>query len=361
MKLNRHLISKTWDSVFILNGYWLFLIALIFMPFVSSNDFYEYGALCAALLFSAGHLISPILTISFDSALRKSLFTERKIYILYALIALTIPSYAILLSYQLGGLELCKQTFLCLGVALLIWDTWHFSAQHFGVLSIYRILSKDFNLKSRITDRIYTVFMVCILLPLSWYANAYDVGLLQTYLPTLEKPIFLKSLIYLLAVLSLVFILIYENKKLLPHKTKILYEVFIFIQVVTSVFLPLHFVFILYMTSHWIIEISLISLIQKENLKSPHSSFKWVFLSFVFFSILFQVTIGIPDLILNTIGLNVSSKDLSFVESASSLWGLVPGLFLSVFFLHYISDRFLFSFKDPVIKKVIYTKLFKGK
>lgn len=160
--------SPVWDCFWIFSGLWLLVIVLIahgvgYIPLISNGL-----AMGAMVLLWGGHILAPVIVIWTNRAWRAYLVKNKRQCIL-------LPLALLLMSVTLGMLgdgsqwpgmprEIIFHLNPRLGLfyMFLLWNTWHFSAQHFGVLAIYRRVSGQFSQKDRCFDRAFCVGMTCV-------------------------------------------------------------------------------------------------------------------------------------------------------------------------------------------------------
>jgi len=61
-----------------------------------------------------------------------------------------------------------------LAYIMVVWELWHFCAQEFGVLSLYRIKAKEFAPTDKKFDRAYTVLLMMIINPVLFFAVGFS-------------------------------------------------------------------------------------------------------------------------------------------------------------------------------------------
>ncbi|HEX2675183.1 MAG TPA: hypothetical protein VHM19_01050, partial [Polyangiales bacterium] len=94
----------------------------------------------------------------------------------------------------LGGGHAQLWAFFALAYVMMLWERWHFCAQEFGVLSIYRIRAKQNAASDKTFDRAYTVLLMLVvnmtLFVCLGFQDERDVLLqgaqLQSYRPALD-------------------------------------------------------------------------------------------------------------------------------------------------------------------------------
>jgi hypothetical protein len=169
--------SPAWDGFWMLSGLWLLAILLVahatgHVPLVP--DLLTMGAM---VLLWGGHILSPLVASWTNRDLRRFMLDHRRRFVV-------VPLAVLLGSVLLGALgdlgqwpDLPREVTalvnprLFLFYLFVLWNTWHFAAQHFGVLSIYRRVSAQGPARTRYLDKAFCLGMTCVLLPLVWYAE----------------------------------------------------------------------------------------------------------------------------------------------------------------------------------------------
>jgi hypothetical protein len=175
--LQQWLQSPWWDSLWMLSGLWLLLIVMCaqsagYVPLVP-----RLLAGFAVGLLWGGHILSPIVVGWANHGLRSHMLLHWPQFV-------ALPVGIFLTSVFLGVLgDMSQWTVrspmlttslnprLVLFYAFILWNTWHFAAQHFGVLSIYRRTAGQRSNRDRWLDRWFCIAMTCVLTPMAWYAQ----------------------------------------------------------------------------------------------------------------------------------------------------------------------------------------------
>jgi hypothetical protein len=167
--------SPAWDGFWMLSGLWLLAILLVahatgHVPLVP--DLLTMGAM---VLLWGGHILSPLVASWTNRDLRRFMLDHRRRFVV-------VPLAVLLGSVLLGALgdlgqwpDLPREVTalvnprLFLFYLFVLWNTWHFAAQHFGVLSIYRRVSAQGPARTRYLDKAFCLGMTCVLLPRGLY------------------------------------------------------------------------------------------------------------------------------------------------------------------------------------------------
>ncbi len=350
-KVSPWLVSPLWDSLWLFSGLWLLSVLLVATPlgkagFISSAFFIGGFA-----ILWGGHILSPMLCAWSTPKLRSHL-RENKFNLI------TIPLVILASSCALGVFsinasqppnpwfqakwEITGIGYL-MGLTFLVWNTWHFASQHYGVLSIYRIRAKQFESFDKRFDRFFCLFMTGVLLPISWYTQSARLDMLFEYLPTPKPMGRLAITVIVISVILLAYALKKEWGRSTRSVPKLIYLTSIGVQpIFGTISYPLYH-FAIFSMAHWIVAIALAARIQsnKYNQKfAVHAAF-FLCLSIPMY-FLFRSTYFVNWLL-----------DVFAVNVTINVTGLLIGFAYGITFVHFIYDRYIYSFRRPEIKDSI--------
>jgi hypothetical protein len=268
--------------------------------------------------------------------------------------------------------------FFVLAYVMFAWDRWHFCAQEFGVLSIYRVRAQQSAPQDRRFDRLFTVVMMLgvntVLIFCAGYADLRQVVLYGTplshYRGELLDPL-ARSAFLLGAIYTAVAVL---REVRHPHGSfpKVLFYMLVGGHAIILHLYPLGLglFFLSYSFHHWMVAIGLFGRISVGAYAAhpPKSSAWW---RSPFARLLFGVT---PFLTLALL-LYASCADFDWAGNLSPvpnprifegatigakiLIGVIAGAFFSLNYLHYYYDRCFYSFRSPAIRKTVSPLLFR--
>lgn len=132
--------SPLWDSFWILSGLWL-LGVISLTPLVGWSEQTSKAPYYVILLLWGGHIFSPIITAWTSKGLREMMLKNKTKFIAGPLAIIGLCALIGILGdlSQFGApswTSYLNPRFAMFSV-FLFWNTYHFSAQNFGVLSIY--------------------------------------------------------------------------------------------------------------------------------------------------------------------------------------------------------------------------------
>lgn len=371
--------SPLWDSFWMLSGLWLLSILLVahgvgHVPLVP-----DMLALGAVAFLWGGHIISPVVVSWANRRLRAHMLDNKRKFILLPL-ALLVVSVALSVLGDLSQWAGVPREVaahlnprLSLFYAFMLWNIWHFSGQHYGVLSIYRRTSGQLARRDRRLDRAFCIAMTCVMTPLAWYAQGRKELLAELFsyapnpsaLPALGPAIAITS-----AVLTLLFV---AGERRKPHAStpRALYIFSIGIQPVFGVIAYPIYHLAVFSICHWLIALALASRILRGEvadtvalprvLRQPAFSMGVLLfmaisagMFLIFHSRTFHGVLGIVPPF-------VHGQDTLFAYHTgpfSPAFAALSGAYFGISFIHFAYDRWLYSFSRPEIREWVAPYLF---
>ena len=262
--------------------------------------------------------------------------------------------------------------FFLLAYIMILWERWHFCAQEFGVLSIYRIRANQFAAGDRKFDRFYTIVLMLIVnMILFVYAGFqnekilfYGTALLDHRGELIDR-IALATFIFGMILMAIaIFREYFHKERSLP---KVLFYFLIGSHTMLIYLCPEAFLlfFFSYIIHHWMVAIGLFNRITMNSFATVSLKDRiWKYFIrvvplFALFVICYYV-FGYLDLAGN---LPQPDKALSLFTGTSPITkiflGVIIGLFFAFNFLHYYFDRCFYSFRNPAIREHVSPLLFK--
>ena len=378
--------SPLWDSLWILSGLWLSMIVLGahaagYVPVVPN-----LLALAAVALLWGGHILSPLVVSWANRELRAHMPRAKWKFII-------VPLCLLLASITLGMLGDLSQwrsippevtrhvnPRLLLFYTFLLWNTWHFASQHFGVLSIYRRSAGRSSHRERRWDRTFCVAMTCVLTPLAWYAQDREEIFAQlfSYLP---DPTALPRLSIAIIVTAVVVTMSYLIVEILNPKSSLprgLYVVSIGIQpIFATISYPIYHVAV-FSICHWLTALGLASKILRSEVTQVAAAERQV-LPWLAATPRRGFAMGILVFALISVGMfllfhSKTFHDMVGIVAASGhgqeslfayktgvfqvAFGVVSGAYFGISFVHFMYDRYVYAFRRPEIREWIAPHLF---
>ena len=264
--------------------------------------------------------------------------------------------------------------FFLLAYVMILWERWHFCAQEFGVLSVYRVKAHQFSSKDRAFDRWYTVVLMLVVnMALFFYAGFqneqilfYGTGL-NTFSARLLDNIALIA--FLVGMGLMVIALTREWMRPEPSLPKAGFYFLIGSHTMLIYFCPEAFLlfFFSYIIHHWMVAIGLFNRITMNSYTE-----KTVAQRIGKYCIRIGPVVGVCVLWYYYFS-HVSSLDLAgslpkpddairlfagIATPTKFFWGIIIGLFFAFNFLHYYYDRCFYSFRDPAVRERVGPLLF---
>ena len=374
--------SAGWDTVWMFSALWggaLFLGATLATPLMTLVALvFLFDRLASAL-----HNWSTTYLILFSSLLREE--RRRHFWRYYG-----VPGLIVTVSFALGLYTSGYQRYTAgRGFTADLWPWglylalfwvghfWHFGQQDFGVLSIYRIRADQSASIDRRVDRLFTAAMMFLVQPVVYLCLVTSTAfseILHTAIPV--SAALGRSLaggaVAVGALLS-VGVAGFELSKPNRSLPKLLYIFVIFLhpvllygavraQVPAVAFLYLF----AYLWSHWLIAVGLAARINTRYYQTCGDSLSTAVLRHVAIMglIIGLVYVVVEDnkqyLLFNTDGFRYKEILAGIPPEQTLVVGLVLGYFLAEQLLHYYSDRRLFRFRDPELRRKVLPLLIGG-
>ena len=264
--------------------------------------------------------------------------------------------------------------FFLLAYVMILWERWHFCAQEFGVLSIYRIRANQFSPADRKFDRAYTIVLMLIVnMVLFFYAGFkneqilfYGTGLNaypERLLDNVALIAFLVGMIFMLTALTR------EWMRQEPSFPKAAFYFLIGSHTMLIYFCPEAFLlfFFSYIIHHWMVAIGLFNRITMNSYTDISAAQRigkycirvgpivglcvlWYFYFSHRSSLDLAGSLPKPD--------DAITLFAGIATPTKFFWGIIIGLFFAFNFLHYYYDRCFYSFRDPAIRERVGPLLF---
>ena len=264
--------------------------------------------------------------------------------------------------------------FFLLAYVMILWERWHFCAQEFGVLSIYRIRANQFSPTDRKFDRAYTIVLMLIVnMVLFFYAGFQNEQILFYGTALNAYPERVMDAVALIAfIVGMAFMLIALTREWMREEPSLPKAAFYFLigsHTMLIYFCPEAFLlfFFSYIIHHWMVAIGLFNRITMNSYKQASVTQRigkycicvgpivalcvlWYFYFSHLSSLDLAGSLPKPDDAIKLFA-NIATPTKFF-------WGIIIGLFFAFNFLHYYYDRCFYSFRDPAIRERVGPLLF---
>jgi hypothetical protein len=263
--------------------------------------------------------------------------------------------------------------FFLLAYVMMIWELWHFCAQEFGVLSIYRIRAGQRASEDKRFDRRFTIILMMgtnVVLYICWgFANYIDV--LFYGLPDWKFGSELREQIALLALLAGVIVTAWACVREWRHPQRSIPKIAFYLLVGGHTVLLYAFprafglFFLSYVFHHWMVSVGLFGRTTlnafKADTRDTRAALKRLGVSIAQILIVFvpwYLFFGSLD----------TSGNLTPVPNAQSFEGMPPAVkvysgviiasFFALSFLHFYYDRCFYAFSRPAVRKDVFPLVF---
>ena len=363
--------SPAWDGFWILNILWLTpLLGLAWVLGQASPTASTLVKLGSIGLWG-GHLLSPMITSWRSPGLRAQMKSDRGRWIVRPLAV-----FASCIALAFVGLHNADRVvaYELLLLTFVLWNTWHFCGQHFGVLSIYRMKSGASPANSdrtRQVDRWFTFMCTCVLLPLAWFLQSERIGPLFRFLPTPDPDGVVRWLVIGASAFATLVVVVRDVTG--PNRSSGHVGILLTVglqPILAAVSYPL-FNFVLFSMSHWIIALALASRILANTPKLSSAStdtprggtarYLIAYGALIVVSVPMYAVFWSDRLIQGTshltLGMFRRSSELA-TEAPSALLTFVVGAYFGTTFVHFLYDRALYGFRRPEVRASVAPALF---
>jgi hypothetical protein len=269
-------------------------------------------------------------------------------------------------------------SFFLLAYVTFGWDRWHFCAQEFGVLSIYRVRASQTDRADKRFDRFFTVVLMLlvntILVFCAGYADLRQVVLYGTSLSDYQgewvEPVALGAFCVGALVTG------YALARELRHPKRSLPKLWFYLLVgghsLALYYFPnaLGLFFLSYAFHHWMVSVGLFGRITLHAFEeAPQRPNAWLR------SPLARLLLGVAPYLALAVVLYLTCQDLDHAgnlaplpdlrifsgasTAAKLVVGVIMGLFFALNYLHYYYDRCFYAFSSPAVRKTVAPLLFR--
>lgn len=382
MRTNLWLQSPGWDFAWLMAGLWLLPLVVLALALGETRSFNHVFIPASILFLWGGHTLSPILSAWTNGALRPAMIAApgRFVVVPLAVMGLTLAfGAAAALWASAHSLEnLWLVSLVCVFVP---WNTWHFTAQHFGILSIYRVLdartsaasspASKFSQHQRRLDRGFCIVQTLVLLPLAWYTQSRRLGPFFNALPAPVEGGLLAHAVIVVSVALTALMLASEFKRAEGSLGRAGYIAAIGIQApLAAVAYPV-FHFALFSVAHWVAALALAGRLLAGATPAPtrrrfggHTRFALSLLMLAALSWgmdwLFQGGLSVKAFYWIELVFGREYVTEPPTLSLGLVDGLVAGGYFGISFVHIIYDRYLYSFSRQEIQRAVVPILFQS-
>ena len=379
--------SPAWDVVFIFSGLWAPLLLMLGYTAVhgashrlspdtpSVHDAPQLFWLFSAL--SVLHRLSSIYTVVVSPVFKSELSSNPRRYV-YVPLAILVGCIVLSFAFVFHPLFAFTSTlrgqlwaFFVLASVMILWERWHFCAQEFGVLSIYRARTQQFAPADRRFDRWYVVALMLgvnmVMYVCLGFRDEREVLFYGTALAHVTGPI-LDSIAAVACALAMA-LMTWAVARELRHQQRSLPKLAFYVLVGShSLVLYLYpralgLFFMCYVFHHWMVAIGLfnrITLNSYTDARGFRRLGRYVTRvgPFLVFALLCELFFAPLNVSANLTPLpSVTSFEGASIAARVSA-ALVIGALFAFNFLHYYYDRCMYSFSMPGVRKAVVPLLF---
>jgi hypothetical protein len=356
-----------WDAVFIQNALWLLPLALLLAQGSAARGPLDALYFALTALFWIGHRIASTWLAYGTEAYRPLLKTQPIRFIAIPL-AVTALCFAILLPPDAALPWTRAERAIALAILDYAFNTWHFGAQHFGALSLYRSRAGG-SRTTRRTDRLFAlgiggalIFVADLLAGSVAYQDRW-LGSLPAWFAAEQQPIRLAATALLVAATAAK--LVAELRAARISLPRILYVLGLAAMVAVALQPRSLFLFLVIWTSqHWILAVGLSAQTPAgENAAAQGPLRRTLHALNTRPWMLITLLMAVSAILLPLFEIEANWQTPGAVWYGDRLFGalaqglrhstLVPALLALGFatgFVHYLLDRAVYRFSDPEVR-----------
>jgi hypothetical protein len=363
--------SPAWDLAWVLNAVWM---APLVLWLASGHDDVRASAVDALFFALAvplwfGHRVASVWLAYATPAYRPLLATQRARFVL-APLAVTIACFAVLLAPERVLPAPLEQRVLALAVVDYLFVSYHFAAQHFGLLCLYRARAgRGADAKARRLDRAYALVVgggFVVLAETLAGTIAYHEDWVDPLLGAIGADAFAGLLRAIgVGAVAILTLLMLRAELASPRRSlpRAIYVAGVSAMVLAAFLARSPFLFIvLWSVQHWSAAIGLASLVAPggpdasagrwQRLLAPINRRGW--------AVVLALAV-LSALLLPVLEVQAVSDEYAYADRLYGEWArwlraspLVPALLALGFasgFVHYLLDRAVFRFSSPGVRQ----------
>lgn len=362
--------SGPWDAFWVLSGLWLAVLVVILMRDGMEVGFDRIDSVYFVLTiaFWIGHRFSSTYLAYFTTAYRPLLTTQRVRFV-WVPLAITALVVAILVPPDDAWPWTRAQRVMALAILDYLFVTWHFLAQHYGLLSLYRLRAGQARTQTaRRIDRIYAIVVGGVFVVVAeaftgyiafqdvWVDPWLDPEWLEAIRPTVRQ---IGLGLVGAAVLGMG---VFEVRSGRPSVARMAYVVGMGVMVAAALYLHPFLFIVLWTAQHWMAATGLASLVPRSEPDpgaSPWYRFWHVANRHAWVVVLLLVVASVvltPWMEVEALAEGDAYYGLRvfpFLAETLARPGIIPWLVALGFvtgFVHYALDRAVYRLSDPAVR-----------
>ncbi|MGD8858684.1 MAG: hypothetical protein PVI30_01640 [Myxococcales bacterium] len=381
--------SPLWDGVWMFSGLWapvlsvliyLWLKATSGQPLTLESPGFDAAKIAAIYLpLSILHRLTTTYAVLGTPILRDEIRKDRRRYILVPaaiLLGCILLSTAFAFHNSFSFMPNATSQlwgFFVLAYVMVLWERWHFCAQEFGVLSIYRVRAKQSTPEDKRFDRLFTVGLMLGANMVLYVCLGFDVErevlLHGTALSTYQGPWleWAAGGAFVVGSAATTFALVRELRHPRRSIPKAMFYLLVGSHTVLLYWFPhaLGLFFLSYVFHHWMVSVGLFGRVTVNAYRAQAgdtiSALRKVVLRvtpLLALTVLFYLFFEPLDRAGNLTPLPTTEAFMMNGVGAKLLAGVVIGIFFALNFLHYYYDRCFYAFSTPAVRKTVGPLLF---
>jgi hypothetical protein len=373
--------SPLWDGFWMFSGVWAPALSILIYVALrlaagdhTAGEAPAYDLSQIAVLYiplSIMHRIATTYSVLGTPLLREDI-RARKGHYIYLPMAITAGCVALGLCFSFHSLFAFMPSahaqlwgFFALAYVMIVWERWHFCAQEFGVLSIYRIRARQAAPADKAFDRLYTVVLmlgVTMTLFLCLGFESTRVLLHGTPLIDYQGPLLrvIALIAFSLGMGMFGYGLLREWRHPQRSIPKLLFYGLIGVHTLLLYVYPKAggLFFLTYTLHHWMVAVGLFGRVSLNSYPGASRLGAFAKLARGFgpvlvLCVLWYLFFGVLDTAGNLTPVPTPQAFEGASVAAKLLAGVIIGLFFALNYLHYYYDRCFYAFSNPVIRKTV--------
>lgn len=271
-----------------------------------------------------------------------------------------------------GGSQLWG--FFLLAWVMILWERWHFCAQEFGVLSIYRVRARQSAPADKRFDRLYTVVLMLganMVLYVCWgFSDERDILLHGTALGAYRGELLdgAATGAFLVGAVATVYAVARELRHPQRSLPKMLFYVLVGSHTLLLYAFPhaLGLFFLSYVFHHWMVSVGLFGRVATNAYRTGGETSGTAALAkvalrvapWLALTVLFYLVFEPLDRAGNLAPMPNARTFEGATAGSKLLAGVVMGVFFALNYLHYYYDRCFYAFSKPAVRKHVGPLLF---
>lgn len=364
--------SSRVSASFVIKILWLFPILwavpiTVFLYLILPTESFNAFIVTSSIFLGLCHTFGPIHLVYTSKVFPNELKTKKNLlYIPFIIIGIVLLiSLGMVFVTQLPNFnspKLKDSWFYIYFILFWMGHFWHFGKQNFGILTIFRTKAGQFDVIDKKLDKIYCALMLYLIQPYIYITVLKTHDLTRVISQILPTNLIFGEGVSLFFVFLTIFLTIGMCARELKKDNSSSYKVAYYLTcslppVFLFFFSQTEYVFlftIIYLWTHWIISIGLtyrISFYFHKNLRSFVLEFSKFLVSLL---AIIYIILQVKHYSLFSSGTNISNIMSHSYSNILIFYAIFHTYFMCEQLFHFYTERLLFKFKDPIVKKEIW-------